>query len=157
LSLNDGGDHLSNFSDRERTAASRPVSIFSRIASTVDRTAASAAFTAPASIPRFKWRAIAVSQEIVSKQTVARAKGPEFVAELYRHAKALTFCRSVASSPRRCTAVRERPCAARFPSPCDGGTASVTKTGEDGTPRAWLAIASVCQGRQRASQVRWRS
>jgi hypothetical protein len=54
LSLNEAGDHLSNFSDSKRTAASRPVSTSLRMLSTVERTAASAAFTAPASIPRFR-------------------------------------------------------------------------------------------------------
>jgi hypothetical protein len=53
-SLNEGGDQLSNCCDSSRTAASPPVSICSRICSTVARTLASAALIALASIPRLR-------------------------------------------------------------------------------------------------------
>src|SRR5262249_24843988 len=52
------GDHLSNFSDSSRMAASFRSSTWARMDSTVSRTLASAAFIAPASIPRFKYRAM---------------------------------------------------------------------------------------------------
>ena len=61
LSLKEVGDHLSNFSDSARTAASPLASTSARIASTVWRTCASAALMAPASMPRLRWRAMAVS------------------------------------------------------------------------------------------------
>ena len=54
VSLNDGGDQLSNFCDRSRIAASPRASTSSRMPSTVARTLASAASIAPASIPRFR-------------------------------------------------------------------------------------------------------
>ena len=54
LSLKEAGDHLSNFSDSSRTAASRRASTSARICSTVARTAASAALIALASMPRLR-------------------------------------------------------------------------------------------------------
>jgi hypothetical protein len=54
VSLNEGGDQLSNFCESSRTAMSPPASICERICSTVARTLASAALTALASIPRLR-------------------------------------------------------------------------------------------------------
>src|SRR5438132_2778692 len=55
------GAQLSNFCDSARTAASPRASTSARIASTVSRTLASAALTALASIPRFRYCAIGYS------------------------------------------------------------------------------------------------
>jgi hypothetical protein len=54
VSLNEGGDQLSNFCDSSRTAASRRASTSARMLSTVSRTLASAALIALASIPRLR-------------------------------------------------------------------------------------------------------
>ena len=54
LSLKEAGDHVSNFSDSARTAASPFASTSARICSTVCRTWASAALMAPASMPRLR-------------------------------------------------------------------------------------------------------
>src|SRR5580704_10331195 len=54
------GAQLSNFRDSSRTAVSPRASTSARIASTVSRTLASAALTALASIPRLRWRGIAL-------------------------------------------------------------------------------------------------
>src|SRR6516164_474997 len=66
VSLNDGGDQLSNFCDRSRTAVSLRASISARIFSTVSRTLASAALIAVASMPRLRCRAITLSPVTVS-------------------------------------------------------------------------------------------
>src|ERR1043166_107777 len=60
------GAQLSNFCDNSRTAASPCASTSERIASTVSRTLASAAFTALASIPRFKYCGIGYSMRATS-------------------------------------------------------------------------------------------
>ena len=61
VSLKDAGDHLSNCSDRSRTAASPRSSICARMLSTVSRTLASAALMALASIPRLRKRGMGLS------------------------------------------------------------------------------------------------
>ena len=74
LSLKEVGDHLSNFSDSARTAASPLASTSARIASTVWRTWASAALMAPASMPRLRWRAMAVSFQWSSRASCPGSK-----------------------------------------------------------------------------------
>src|SRR6266481_1903668 len=55
-SLKDGGDHLSNFSEYSRTAASPRAAISERIASTVLRTCALLSAFASADWPDLRWR-----------------------------------------------------------------------------------------------------
>src|ERR1700676_3380510 len=60
-SLNEGGDHLSNFSEYSRTAASPRAAISERIASTVFRTCALFSAFASADWPALRWRIMACS------------------------------------------------------------------------------------------------
>src|SRR6202521_3467858 len=61
-SLNAGGDHLSNFSEYSRTAASPRAAMAERIASTVLRTCALFSALASADWPDLRWRIMACSQ-----------------------------------------------------------------------------------------------
>src|SRR5260370_21871264 len=60
-SLKDGGDHLSNFSEYSRTAASPRAAISERMPSTVDRTCALFSLFASADWPDLRWRIMACS------------------------------------------------------------------------------------------------
>src|SRR5882762_4580929 len=60
-SLKDGGDHLSNFSEYSRTAASPRAAMSARIASTVLRTCALFSAFASADCPVLRWRIMACS------------------------------------------------------------------------------------------------
>src|SRR5215471_14718741 len=63
------GDHLSNFSDSSRMAASFRSSTCARMLSTVWRTLASAALIAPASIPRLSQRGMVSSSRFSQRRT----------------------------------------------------------------------------------------
>src|SRR6476660_32677 len=63
------GDHLSNFSDSSRMAASFRSSTCERMFSTVSRTLASAALIAPASIPRLSQRGMVSSSGLSQRRT----------------------------------------------------------------------------------------
>src|SRR6202049_342065 len=65
-SLNEGGDHLSNFSEYSRTAASPRAAISERIASTVLRTCALFSAFASADWPVLMWRIMACSPNLAS-------------------------------------------------------------------------------------------
>ena len=60
VSLNEGGDQLSNFCDSSRIATSLRSSTCARMPSTVARTLASAALISLASIPRLRMRAMGI-------------------------------------------------------------------------------------------------
>src|SRR5262249_46325811 len=70
--------HASNFAESALTAASPWASTSPRIASTVSRTLVSAAFTAPASIPRLRCRAIVSSSVygVARRSSSVRATSP---------------------------------------------------------------------------------
>src|SRR6266704_2033749 len=73
-SLKEGGDHLSNFSEYSRTAASPRTAMSERIASTVVRTCALFSAFASADWPDLRWRIMAYSLKQIPINRLQRSQ-----------------------------------------------------------------------------------